>query len=1095
MFLVCAALSLAVSLPCSGAFRVKFADNTNPQWAAPFHKAHVQEELEAWGAEICRLFDGSSAAVDNAVVYLHLEDAGFLGTGGNHIYSNWRVVERVGASDARGALIHELGHAIHGILSDYRTKMAGKERGIDTTETILERPGTKDESVNHLTEGLADWVRRYNFASRKERLDRDYGLAKEGYFFKDYGVGTDIVEYIRRRYGQEKLWDVLWYCSTNRGYKVDKMWPALTGRTFLEVLDDWKHEPRISDPIIQWTYDGSASGTRRLDDRKCSFGFYDNRSGELKDGIEDREWTIAMRGNFLPGRGSAELFSIGCGMGSSFSCKALKTAACHTFVAMRKKNKVAFFVDGIKNAKVFPVSGDDLGGRLKFSTDFDFQDYRVFARALSAKELRMYFKAFHANYNPTLVSSARWIGPGSGSLADPANWECVNMNDDPVVSMPTNTSDIIAWGATVPNVSKGTALPCKSFTVKRWITLDRDTDWRGLKVPVTLDPDATIRTSGHRLVANSVTGTTMRLYGHLACRKLRLTGDLTLCSESVLGVPPVPAKPDSASAVCIGGALRLQDSGLFFFKIGNGNPEAGTYTILTADGGLPDDLSKFRLVGLVGRRTCTFFKKENTLRATIADADVCVWTGAAGDGRFSTKGNWAGGIKPAKGIKKPIVFASGSAGTLANDIGDLSPAWIEFREGCSGITLTGGRFKLPSGAQIINVSNAAQTFAAPVEFSADIHATGKILFSGGVTGLDIHPNQTDILGRYRLKGSGMWTPRGHYTINPDSSLAVDRYRSETRIDGKSGLIVCKGGVFTCRFAQVAQDSLFAERNDGVVRVTESVATQGGWTKSARDACAGEFRLGGITVDGGCFEFNASGSDWRDVNSITSHVNFVIGKRGFVSQGGDGMVYAARGVALGCTDDWTVGKRPNGDGTITSYGNYAMSLYFDTSDHDNRSVKHTVSIEGWIRGAQMHVAAYGGGTIRFVCTDTDQFRGGFSLLDDTTLEYASSSARVGNGDVHLAPGSTLALPSAGSSAVKIAGRLALTNGVGTVNVRLGPEGSAVNPGVYRIATAEGGVDVDLVSHLSLVNAKKGGRYVFSLSSDSKTVVLKVGAAAK
>ena len=83
--MVCAALSLAVSLPCSGAFRVKFADNTNPQWAAPFHKAHVQEELEGWGAEICRLFDGSSAAVDNAVVYLHLEDAGFLGTGGNHI--------------------------------------------------------------------------------------------------------------------------------------------------------------------------------------------------------------------------------------------------------------------------------------------------------------------------------------------------------------------------------------------------------------------------------------------------------------------------------------------------------------------------------------------------------------------------------------------------------------------------------------------------------------------------------------------------------------------------------------------------------------------------------------------------------------------------------------------------------------------------------------------------------------------------------------------------------------------------------------------------------------------------------------------------
>ena len=1081
-YVLSVALAAAMALPSFGAIRVKFVEGTNPEWKAIIDAGHISEEMEGWGAEISRLYDGTSASSADRVVNLVLCDDGVAWSGGNSIGLNVHCIKSLGIYDMRGAMLHEMGHQMQGALGAY----IGKE--IDLGSTIVLNPGTESAVVEHLTEGLAEWVRRYRFATRREVLDREYALARKGYRFDSCGDGAGLIEYLRRAYGPGMLEDILYYCSTNRGYKVDKMWPALTGRTFLEVLDDWKHEPRISDPIIQWTYDG-ASGIQRRNDGKCSFDFGGgNRSGELKDGIEDREWTIAMRGNFLPGRGSDELFSIGCGMGSSFSCKASKTAACHTFVAMRKKNKVAFFVDGIKNAKVFPVSGDDLGGSLKFSTDFDFQDYRVFARALSAKELRMYFKAFHANYNPTLVSSARWIGPGSGSLADPANWECVNMNDDPVVSVPANTSDIIAWGATVPNVPKGTALPCKSFTVKRWITLDRDTDWRGLKVPVTLDPDATIRTSGHRLVANSVTGTTMRLYGHLACRRLRLTGDLMLCSESVLGVPPVPAKPGSASAVRIGGALRLQDSGPFFFKIGNGNPEAGTYTILTADGGLPDDLSKFRLAGLVGRRTCTFFKKENTLRATIADADVCVWTGAAGDGRFSTKGNWAGGIKPAKGIKKPIVFASGSAGTLANDIGDLSPAWIEFREGCSGIILTGGRFKLPSGAQIINVSNAAQAFAAPVEFAADIYATGKILFSGGVTGLDIHPNQTDILGRYRLKSSGMWTPRGHYTINPDSSLAVDRYRSETRIDGKSGLIVCKGGVFTCRFAQVAQDSLFAERNDGVVRVTESVATQGGWTKSARDACAGEFRLGGITVDGGCFEFNASGSEWRDVNSITSHVNFVIGQGGFVSQGGEGMVYAARGVALGCTDDWTVGKRPNGDGTITSYGNHAMSLYFDTSDHDNRSVKHTVSIEGWIKGHQTHVAAYGGGTIRFVCTDTDQFRGGFSLLDDTTLEYASSSARVGNGDVHLAPGSTLALPSAGSGAVKIAGRLALTNGVGTVNVRLGPEGSAVNPGVYRIATAEGGVEADLVSRLCLVNAKKSGRYAFSLSSDSKTVVL-------
>lgn len=50
-------------------------------------------------------------------------------------------------------------------------------------------------------------------------------------------------------------------------------------------------------------------------------------------------------------------------------------------------------------------------------------------------------------------------------------------------------------------------------------------------------------------------------------------------------------------------------------------------------------------------------------------------------------------------------------------------------------------------------------------------------------------------------------------------------------------------------------------------------------------------------------------------------------------------------------------------------------------------------------------------------------------------------------------------------------------------------------VYPIATANGGVDSNLLSRLSLVNAeKKRGSYAFSLSGDSKTIVLKVGAAA-
>ncbi len=101
------------------------------------------------------------------------------------------------------------------------------------------------------------------------------------------------------------------------------------------------------------------------------------------------------------------------------------------------------------------------------------------------------------------------------------------------------------------------------------------------------------------------------------------------------------------------------------------------------------------MTGLTGRKTCTFTADGNTLKAVVAEGAICMWTGAAGDGRFSTAGNWADGARPTVGGGEPIVFAAESAATATNDIGRLSPAYIEFAQGCSPITVAGEKFSLP----------------------------------------------------------------------------------------------------------------------------------------------------------------------------------------------------------------------------------------------------------------------------------------------------------------------------------------------------------------------------------------------------------------
>lgn len=87
--------------------------------------------------------------------------------------------------------------------------------------------------------------------------------------------------------------------------------------------------------------------------------------------------------------------------------------------------------------------------------------------------------------------------------------------------------------------------------------------------------------------------------------------------------------------------------------------------------------------------------------AASAEAKNCVWTGAAGDGRWSTPGNWEGGLVPVSGDTVSVSGAGAVDGEVENDI--------------SGLTLS----KLVmTGTAPFRLEGEALAFSAPGEFLA-----------------------------------------------------------------------------------------------------------------------------------------------------------------------------------------------------------------------------------------------------------------------------------------------------------------------------------------------------------------------------------------
>ena len=408
-------LALAALAPCADA-AVVFSETTlnqHPDWVAWWNERGILEDMTEWESRISVFMCGSTAPVGLKDIYLTLSSDGLAGTGDNHItISHTWALERVAANDARdvsGCFAHELTHAVQYLVGQY----LGKTVNLDNIIVVHRTDGTTE--LEHLTEGIADWIRWYNYEPAHYRDDRRYEhFYCKGRTLTEYGDGCEFIDYLATTYGTGIVSNMCLWCANNgtTSNKIGKIWPALVGKTYDELLADWAAKPTFADPLFQWSYNGTTNGICRAWPNGESVSWWGIDYARFKPGSDELEmptsywyggemddendllttgdWTIALRGRFrASGSTTNVVFSIGSSwedcniftlgaskdeicaalMSSSGSNNSLSLASSatissapsryHTIVAVKSNDVISVFVD----SGALPVCQIDVAGK------------------------------------------------------------------------------------------------------------------------------------------------------------------------------------------------------------------------------------------------------------------------------------------------------------------------------------------------------------------------------------------------------------------------------------------------------------------------------------------------------------------------------------------------------------------------------------------------------------------------------------------------------------------------------------------------------------------------------------------------------------
>jgi hypothetical protein len=164
---------------------------------------------------------------------------GVAATGGTRVFCDYPWFSKNLEGEAVGAVIHELVH----VVQQYgRARRAEGER---RAEGAPGAPGTEGQrppegqrrqrNPSYLVEGLADWIRWFNFEPEKLRPHPNAERAK---YTDSYRTTAHFLDYVVQKYDK----DLIRKLNTlmREGKYDDAWWKQTTGKTLEELGAEWK---------------------------------------------------------------------------------------------------------------------------------------------------------------------------------------------------------------------------------------------------------------------------------------------------------------------------------------------------------------------------------------------------------------------------------------------------------------------------------------------------------------------------------------------------------------------------------------------------------------------------------------------------------------------------------------------------------------------------------------------------------------------------------------------------------------------------------------------------------------------------------------
>ena len=333
-----------------------------------------------------------------------------------------------------------------------------------------------------------------------------------------------------------------------------------------------------------------------------------------------------------------------------------------------------------------------------------------------------------------------------------------------------------------------------------------------------------------------------------------------------------------------------------------------------------------------------------------------------------------------------------------------------------------------------------------------------------------------------LHVTGSLTNANKLAIASGASLTVD-----------GDIVVCGDGKGT-----------FLNSNEGTVTVAGNAVCMSGTTAKQYDvvtANTNPMRVGGFV-----FHRDAGRAYFRLESNSAGPGAWVVGANGFRYQ--SDLQYSelqwryfaqANPVTLYSSANWTLrnsGRNGTTKGDLNVFA--SSSLTIDTSDYDDPTSAHTVTLEGRIM-AEGPVTVTGCGTLEIATTGSHEslaedykhtyITNGVTLAvtDTATLQVNAGKKITGNGTISLAAGTTLALVSGGTDdfTTRIEPAVTLpTDGVATIRI----DGARLSSGDHTIlSNVTAGTTANV--NLDMASAALDGRKA-SLAVDGSNLVLNI-----